>query len=63
MKASQAATLAMQNLGSHQLGKCNICGKSTIFVCIDVKTVRNNMYCPFCKSSSRKRHVAKIINR
>ncbi len=61
MKVIDAAALAIQNLGSHQVGKCNICGKSTIFVCIDVKTVRNNMYCPFCKSSSRKRHVAKLL--
>ncbi|MGD1913285.1 MAG: class I SAM-dependent methyltransferase [Rivularia sp. (in: cyanobacteria)] len=61
MKVIDAATLAIQNVGYHQVGKCNICGKSTIFVCIDVQTVRNNMYCPFCKSSSRKRHVAKLL--
>ena len=61
MEISTAATLAIKNLGFHQLGKCNICGKSTIFICIDAKTVRNNMYCPFCKSSSRKRHVAKLL--
>lgn len=61
MEVSRAATLAIKNLGSHQVGKCNICGKSTIFICIDVNTVRNNMYCPFCKSSSRKRHVAKLL--
>ncbi|AFY53056.1 methylase involved in ubiquinone/menaquinone biosynthesis [Rivularia sp. PCC 7116] len=61
MKVSRAATLAIKNLGHHQVGKCNICGKSTIFICIDTKTVRNNMYCPFCQSSSRKRHVAKLL--
>ncbi|MGB6299878.1 MAG: class I SAM-dependent methyltransferase [Rivularia sp. (in: cyanobacteria)] len=61
MEVGRAATLAIKNLGFHQVGKCNICGKSTIFICIDVKTVRNNMYCPFCKSSSRKRHVAKLL--
>ncbi len=61
MEVSRAATLAIKNLGYHQVGKCNICGKSTIFICIDAKTVRNNMYCPFCKSSSRKRHVAKLL--
>ena len=61
MKISRAATLAIKNLGYHQVGKCNICGKSTIFICIDVATVRNNMYCPFCQSSSRKRHVAKLL--
>lgn len=61
MKVSRAATLAIKNLRYHQVGKCNICGKSTIFICIDAKTVRNNMYCPFCQSSSRKRHVAKLL--
>lgn len=61
MEVIDAAALAVKNLGYHQVGKCNICGKSTIFICIDVKTVRNNMYCPFCKSSSRKRHVAKLL--
>ncbi|MDY6902026.1 MAG: class I SAM-dependent methyltransferase, partial [Cyanobacteriota bacterium] len=61
MKVSRAATLAIKNLGYHQVGKCNICGKSTIFICIDATAVRNNMYCPFCQSSSRKRHVAKLL--
>ncbi|MEA5598887.1 class I SAM-dependent methyltransferase [Rivularia sp. UHCC 0363] len=61
MKVSKAAALAIQNFGYHQIGQCNICGKSTIFICIDVNTVRNNMYCPVCKSSSRKRHVAKLL--
>lgn len=61
MKVSRAATLAIKNLRYHQVGKCNICGKSTIFICIDATTVRNNMYCPFCQSSSRKRHVAKLL--
>lgn len=61
MKVSKAAALGVQNLKNHQFGKCNICGNWTIFICIDVDTVRNNMYCPICKSSSRKRHVAKLL--
>ena len=61
MKAIDAATLAIKNLRNHQVGKCNVCGKSTIFICIDVKAVRNNMYCLFCQSSSRKRHVTKLL--
>jgi SAM-dependent methyltransferase len=60
-KATQAIKAAIENLGHHQLGTCNLCGNATIFVCIDAKTARNNMYCPFCYSSSRKRHVAKVI--
>ena len=61
MKVIEKAALAIQNLGNHQVGKCNICGNSTIFICIDVQAIRNNMYCPFCQSSSRKRHVAKLL--
>jgi SAM-dependent methyltransferase len=60
-KVNQAAKAAINNLGYHQLGTCNVCGNVTVFVCIDAKTARNNMYCPFCYSSSRKRHVAKVI--
>jgi SAM-dependent methyltransferase len=60
-KATQAVKAAIENLGHHQLGICNLCGNATVFVCIDAHTARNNMYCPFCYSSSRKRHVAKVI--
>jgi SAM-dependent methyltransferase len=61
MKLIEAAKNALKNFGYHKLGKCNICGNITIFVCIDSQTARNNMYCPFCRSSSRKRHVAKVL--
>jgi SAM-dependent methyltransferase len=55
------AKAAIGNLVNHRLGKCNVCGNPTIFICLDAATARNNMYCPFCYSSSRKRHVAKVI--
>lgn len=61
MKMLDAAKKALKNIDNHQFGKCNICGKYTIFVCIDALVARNNMYCPFCRSSSRKRHVAKVL--
>lgn len=61
MKLIDAAKGAIKNFGYHQLGKCNVCGNLTVFVCIDSQTARNNMYCPFCRSSSRKRHVAKVL--
>ncbi|OUL18750.1 methyltransferase type 11 [Nostoc sp. T09] len=61
MKLINVVPRVLQNLDNHQFGKCNICGNLTAFLCIDVQAVRNNMYCPFCRSSSRKRHVAKII--
>jgi SAM-dependent methyltransferase len=52
-----------KNLKYHKLGKCNICGRLTIFICTDLKTARNNMFCIFCNSYSRKRHVAQLILR
>ncbi len=61
MRVIDAAKGAIKNFKYHQLGKCNICGNITVFVCIDSQNARNNMYCPFCRSSSRKRHVAKIL--
>jgi SAM-dependent methyltransferase len=53
----------LKNLRYHKLGKCNICGNITIFICTDFKTARNNMFCIFCNSYSRKRHVAQMILR
>lgn len=61
MKILDAVKKTFQNVSNHWLGRCNICGKHTIFVCIDPSVARNNMYCPFCRSSSRKRHVAKVL--
>jgi SAM-dependent methyltransferase len=52
---------ALKNLRYHKIGRCNICGNFTIFICTDLVTARNNMFCLFCHSSSRKRHVAQVI--
>jgi len=52
---------AINNICYHSLGKCNICGNFTVFLCSNISTARNNMICPFCGSSSRKRHVASLI--
>lgn len=52
----------IKNARWHCLGKCTICGKSSLFLCLyDPAEARNQMSCIFCHSSSRKRHVAKII--
>ncbi len=52
---------AIRNSLHHRLGWCTVCGKPTLFVCVDAATARNNMFCLFCRSSSRKRHVAKTL--
>jgi SAM-dependent methyltransferase len=52
---------AFKNYSFHRAGRCNICGKFTLFVCIDVMSARNNMFCIFCRSSSRNRHVAEML--
>jgi SAM-dependent methyltransferase len=60
-KRKKALKEAIKNLRYHAFGKCTICGKFTPFVCIDIMAATNNMYCVFCKSSSRKRLVAKLL--
>ncbi len=52
---------AIKNIRHHTLGRCNICGNYTVFICSNILTARNNMMCLFCGSSSRKRHVASLI--
>lgn len=51
----------LANMRYHKFGTCNVCGKRTIFLCTDLETARGNMFCLFCRSSSRKRHVAKHV--
>jgi SAM-dependent methyltransferase len=52
---------ALANFRYHRTGRCNICGKLTIFGCTDLADARNNMACFFCISPSRKRHIAKLM--
>ena len=54
-------TTFFKNIRYHLSGTCPICGKHTIFFCRDILSARNNMWCLFCRSSSRKRHIARII--
>lgn len=62
-KALQKGYIAAlaRNLRCHIPGRCNICGRRTLFLCTDRAAVRNNMYCVFCQSVSRKRHVAEVV--
>lgn len=56
---------SIKNLRHHKIGRCNVCGKLTIFFSLyrDIGDLeRGDFICMFCWSSSRKRHVAKVIN-
>ena len=57
------ARMVLSGRRSRQMkfGFCNICGRSTVFLCPDISTIRNTNNCLFCGSSSRKRHVAKEV--
>ena len=44
-----------------RLGWCYVCGRRTVFVVVDPKTIRENARCLWCKSTSRNRHVAKCV--
>jgi SAM-dependent methyltransferase len=54
----------LQNRGAHIQGRCNICGKRSFFFTKDAREKghrRESLYCVWCKSVSRKRHMAKTI--
>lgn len=45
------------------MGWCNVYGSRTVFICIDPGSLRGNMFCIFCQSLARKRHVVRAIIR
>ncbi|MFC1585054.1 class I SAM-dependent methyltransferase [Fibrobacterota bacterium] len=60
MKASTIYDL-IHNFRRHRPGFCNVCGKRSLFFCLDAESARNTMLCAFCRSCSRTRHVAKTL--
>jgi SAM-dependent methyltransferase len=56
-------TGALRNIFAGIGGFCNVCGRPTYFVCVDPATARNNVFCLFCKSCSRKRHITNVLLR
>ena len=60
MKADKLGKV-IQTYRHHRVGKCPVCGRMTIFFCLDRESFRNSMICLFCRSASRNRHVAKAI--
>ncbi len=53
--------IAFRNFCYHRFGKCTVCGRMTLFFCLDRDSYRNSMICLLCRSASRNRHVAKVI--
>lgn len=55
----------IHNFSNHRVGRCNICGRKTIFWVPEVSelSVRNSMLCMHCGSSSRNRYVAMVVLR
>lgn len=60
MKANKLGKV-IGNYRHHRVGRCPVCGRMTIFFCLDRESFRNSMICLFCRSASRNRHVAKAI--
>lgn len=60
MKSDKLCKIA-RNYLHHRVGRCTVCGRLTIFFCLDQDSFRNTMVCLFCRSASRNRHVAKVI--
>jgi SAM-dependent methyltransferase len=60
MKTSKLGKIARNSL-HHRVGRCTVCGRMTVFFCLDQGSFRNTMICLFCRSASRNRHVAKAV--
>lgn len=60
-RLAKAIPRAALNLTGSELGRCNVCGNRTVFVCLDRTTRRNHMYCVRCQSFERKRHVTAVL--
>lgn len=57
----KALPSAVSNLSGSEIGGCNVCGRRSLLVCLDRHTRRNHMYCVWCQSSERKRHVSSVF--
>jgi SAM-dependent methyltransferase len=44
-----------------RLGRCNVCGKASVFWRWHASEIRNDLKCVRCGSIARKRHVAKFV--
>jgi len=61
MRVGDVVKGVLRNPHHQKLGRCPLCGHLTLFLCLNPSTVRNNMYCMYCLSSSRNRHIAKSL--
>ncbi len=61
MGVAGRALKVVRNLRWHAVGRCNGCGHATVFICLEPTTARGGMWCPRCRSFSRKRHVLKHL--
>jgi hypothetical protein len=44
-------------------GRCNVCGKHTLFFCPDQRLFRESLHCAECGATSRYRSIAKGVLR
>lgn len=59
--ANRHAALAEGKL--YRLGKCNVCGRPSVFFCDDVSLAREQLVCAFCGATSRYRSIARGVLR
>lgn len=50
-----------KNRRFHLRGTCPVCRRYSAFICKDPQSLRGDLFCFFCRSSSRNRHIAKIL--
>jgi SAM-dependent methyltransferase len=51
----------VRNTGWHLRGRCVVCGRPTVFLCTDRSSARDNLFCVWCRSFARKRHLALLL--
>jgi SAM-dependent methyltransferase len=49
------------DIKQYRTGFCPLCGKHSLFIYYNVNSLRENLYCIHCMSTSRKRHVGKVL--
>lgn len=52
---------SITNFTDHKFGYCPICESKIFFISTDKQTKRGSMYCIYCHSYSRQRHVAATV--
>lgn len=60
MRAATALGV-LTRAGQHAIGRCPLCGRPAAFLQLHAGSLREGLTCVWCRSFSRKRHVALVL--